>query len=130
MSVNSVCSLPVVLPSWITDPPTVHEHCNTKAHSHSWKETVLVLGTACWGFAICAALLGCFPKWYGHPTSAKSCLPYGARSCKHSSVGVQAGTLSQHCRSELAVHFMSCLFYIFLFKFSFFFLFLFNYFSF
>lgn len=69
LSVNSVCSLPVVLPSWITDPPTVHEHCNTKAHSRSRKETVLVLGTACWGFAICAALL--FPQAVWSPNICK-----------------------------------------------------------
>lgn len=63
--VNSACSLPVVSPSWITDPPTAQERSNTKARSLSCKEPVLVLGMACWGFAIYPALLG----WCVSPSS-------------------------------------------------------------
>jgi len=125
-AVNSACSLPVLSPSQTVDPPTAHEHCTTKARSLSCNEPVPVLGTACWCFAIYPVLLGCCVSPSGMVTQhlqSHVCLTDpGAAS---SSQVAQAETLSEQCRSELYVHFMSLL-HLSFFLSSFFFFFFFK----
>ena len=124
-AVNSACSLPVLSPSQTVDPPTAHEHCTTKARSLSCNEPVPVLGTACWCFAIYPVLLGCCVSPSGMVTQhlqSHVCLTDpGAAS---SSQVAQAETLSEQCRSELYVHFMSLLHLSFFLSSFFFFFFL------